>query len=167
MKTNYLKHRNYLGSVECDIENRIMYGKLLFIDDIVTYEGKDIDQLVSSFKSAVEDYIVTCEELNREPRKTHSGSLNIRIGEQLHRDAAILAFKNGKNLNEFIKEAISDKINNQDPDSIDLAVSEIVEQIYTSGKVISSKIDVIHRESTIFTQIGNESLNANKQETIN
>ncbi len=167
MKTNYLKHHNYLGSVECDIENRIMYGKLLFIDDIVTYEGKDIDQLVSSFKSAVDDYIVTCKELNREPHKTHSGSLNIRIGEQLHRDAAILAFKSDKKLNEFIKDAISEKINNQDSNDLDLAVGAIVEQIYTSEKAISSQIGVIHKESNIFTQIGDAPLNANQQETVN
>ena len=110
MKTEWIKHKDYLGSVEFDLKNGILHGTILFINDIVTYEGTTLDELTAAFVESVDDYLQTCKELGRNPQKAHSGSLNIRIGEIIHRDAAMLAYKDGQKLNDFIKKAIAEKI---------------------------------------------------------
>ncbi len=110
MKINNLNYKKYLGSIETDIENEILYGKILFINDTVTYEAPDLKLLKAEFKVAVDDYLQTCEQLGREPQKTCSGSFNIRVGKSVHRDAVVYARKKGQKLNDFCREAILDKV---------------------------------------------------------
>lgn len=112
MKTQTFKFKDYIGSVEADIENEILFGKILFIDDVVTYEATDLPKLKIEFGAAVDDYLETCEQLDREPQKAYKGTFNVRIGETLHREAVKEAYKINKNLNEFCKEAISQRIQN-------------------------------------------------------
>ena len=101
-----LKHKDYYGSVEFSAEDSCLFGQIQFINALVTYEGESITEIDRSFKDAVNDYIITCEQLGHEPEKTCKGSFNIRIGSELHRDALICAKNMGMNLNEFVKNSI-------------------------------------------------------------
>lgn len=105
----YIKYKDYCGSIEIDMEAKILHGKLLFISDIVTYEGNNAEELEVAFKDAVEDYLQTCEELNREPQKPYSGTFNVRIGEELHKKIAHKAAINDKfqSLNDLVKYALN------------------------------------------------------------
>ena len=58
MKTNStLKYKGYYGSINFDEEAKIFYGKVEFIRDLVNYEAKDADSLISTFHEAVDDYL--------------------------------------------------------------------------------------------------------------
>ena len=63
---------DWYGSV-CKEENTklgtIYYGKLLFMKDCITYESVDRSLLYKEFKSAVEEYVDFCEEINKLPEK--------------------------------------------------------------------------------------------------
>ena len=61
----------------------------------------------SAFLEAVEDYLVTCTELGREPEKPFKGSFNVRIPPELHERVAIAAVKHGVSLNRFIADALN------------------------------------------------------------
>jgi len=108
-----LNYKNYLGSVNFDLEEGLIYGEIMFINDLVTYEATSITQLKNEFELAVDDYIDTCKELKREPQKAFSGSLNIRIGAELHKKAAMEAYLSGISLNEFIKKSVDDKLSDK------------------------------------------------------
>ncbi|KAF3981355.1 MAG: type II toxin-antitoxin system HicB family antitoxin [Methylococcales symbiont of Hymedesmia sp. n. MRB-2018] len=108
-----LSYKNYLGSVNFDLEEYIIYGEIMFINDLVTYEATSITQLKNEFELAVDDYIDTCKTLNREPQKSFSGSLNIRIGAKLHKKVAMEAHLSGISLNEFIKKSVDDKLSDK------------------------------------------------------
>lgn len=101
-----LKHKGYYGSVDLDLDNRCLHGKLEFIDDLVTYEGATVEALQAAFREAVEDYLVTCRQIGKEPENPFKGSFNIRIGRELHRKTAIRAKEQGVAINEFVKRAI-------------------------------------------------------------
>ena len=47
-------------------------------------------------------------ELGKEPDKPFKGVFNVRIGEELHREATIIA--GDRSLNAFVTEAIKEKI---------------------------------------------------------
>jgi predicted HicB family RNase H-like nuclease len=110
MKEKNLSYNNYLGSIEVDIENGVLFGQILFINDTITFEAPDLTKLKVEFEEAVDDYLETCRQLKREPQKTCSGTFNIRVGEQVHRDAAFYAHARGQKLNDFCKDALEEKI---------------------------------------------------------
>ncbi len=53
----HLKYKGYLGTVEPDFENNILYGKLAFIRDLVTYEAETLADLEREFKTSVDLYL--------------------------------------------------------------------------------------------------------------
>ncbi len=109
---NIIVHKNYLGSVEYSDDDEIFFGKILGIRDLISYEGTSVKELKSSFMEAVDDYLETCNSLNRKPEKPFKGSFNIRIDSDLHRMAFVLATQKNESLNNFVKEAIIEKIKN-------------------------------------------------------
>ena len=66
-QSDVMKYKNYYGSVHYSDEDKILYGKLEGIRDLVSYEGKDVLTLRESFEEAVEDYLATCGEEGRTP----------------------------------------------------------------------------------------------------
>lgn len=111
MNSKTLEYKGFQGSFECDFESSIMYGKILHINDLVTYESDTPKGLKEEFILAVDDYIETCKELGVEPDKPFSGSFNIRIGTTLHKDLAKFAVRNSKSINECVKDAIECHVN--------------------------------------------------------
>ncbi len=62
-----LKYNDFIGSVHFSMNDEVFYGKLVGIDDLVTFEGSSVDGLKKSFKEAVEDYIELCKMANKSP----------------------------------------------------------------------------------------------------
>ncbi|MDR5170707.1 type II toxin-antitoxin system HicB family antitoxin [Methylobacillus flagellatus] len=99
-----LTYKGYTGSVETSIEDECLHGKILFINDVITYEGDTVPELKSNFESAVERYIHYCNDKGVEPNKPYSGTFNVRIGPERHALIAKEAMKAGNSLNaEFVK----------------------------------------------------------------
>ncbi len=108
---NMMNYKGYYGSVNFDADDLVFYGKLEFINALVSYEGETAREIDSAFKEAVDDYLVTCSTREIEPEKPFKGSLNIRIGRVLHEEAARIAKEIGcPSLNEFIKQALTHEI---------------------------------------------------------
>ncbi len=112
--SDVLKYKDYISTVQFSAEDEVFYGKILGISDLVTFEGTSVKELKKAFKEAVEDYLETCKELGKSPEKMYKGSFNVRVPEQLHRKAALLASKKRITLNEFMKLAISFALNHPD-----------------------------------------------------
>jgi len=101
-----LRYNGFIGSIEISIEDDCPHGKILFINDLVTYEAQTPNQLQGEFESAVEDYLATCKELGRSPGKPFKGTFNIRVGPGLHqRLAKYAAFKHAS-INDIVKQAL-------------------------------------------------------------
>ncbi|MBO9859281.1 type II toxin-antitoxin system HicB family antitoxin [Xanthomonas sp. A1809] len=103
---NILKYKGYDGTAELVLDKGVCRGKILFIDDLVTYETADMKQIEAEFRAAVDDYIETCKELNRDPLKPLSGTFNVRVEPELHREAKLRAIDDGVSLNEVVARAI-------------------------------------------------------------
>ena len=106
-RSNILKYKSFYGSVNCDEEDKILYGKIEFIKDLVNYEAKSIDALITAFHNAVDDYLVDCESIQKEPDKSFKGSFNIRINPDLHQKIGLYAFNHKKTLNSVVKGVLS------------------------------------------------------------
>ncbi|PIQ43078.1 MAG: toxin-antitoxin system HicB family antitoxin [Gammaproteobacteria bacterium CG11_big_fil_rev_8_21_14_0_20_46_22] len=107
MKT-LIKHKGYFGSIEFDAKDIIFYGKLEFIKALVSYESKTAQGIVKAFREAVDDYLDTCAELKMAPEHPFKGSLNVRLGHELHKQVAIKASQHDVSVNSFICTALQE-----------------------------------------------------------
>ena len=64
-----LQHKGYSGTVQFSTDEKVFFGKLEGINDLVTFEGNNVRALENSFIDAVEDYLETCKKLGKEPEK--------------------------------------------------------------------------------------------------
>ena len=104
---DYLTYEGYLGAVLFSAEDEVFYGKVHGINDLVTFEGKSVEELKKSFEESIDDYLESCKELGKQPDKIFKGSFNIRISTELHRKAALISTKQKISLNDFVKKAIA------------------------------------------------------------
>lgn len=62
-----LEYREYTGSVEYSEEEQIFRGKVIGIEDHVSYQGKNEEELAEDFQTAVDIYIVLCHDAGKKP----------------------------------------------------------------------------------------------------
>jgi len=110
MASNHLVYKGYTGSVEIDIEDACIHGKILFIDDIITYEGETLAEIRAAFEQAVDRYLAYCEKIGKAANKPYSGSFNVRVGPDLHRRASQAAFLKGITLNQYVSRALENTL---------------------------------------------------------
>ena len=101
-----IKYRDYLASVQFNADDEVFHGKILGINDLVNFEGVSVKELKKAFAEAVEDYIETCKAVGKDPDKTYKGTFNVRIPQDLHRQAAIQSAQQNMSLNDFVRYAI-------------------------------------------------------------
>jgi len=101
-----LKYKKYEGTAELDMTRGLCRGKLLLIDDLVTYECSDPQGLQREFELAVDDYIQTCSVVGKEPQRPFRGLFNVRVPPTLHRSAALRAASDNVKLNDVVVRAL-------------------------------------------------------------
>ena len=111
-----LKYKGFIGSVHFAAEDRVFYGKVEGVNDLITFEGSTVDDLEKGFKYMVDEHIRDCEKNNTPVEKSYKGNLNIRLSPDLHKKAAYNASIRGISLNQYINDAIKKEIASSDPE---------------------------------------------------
>ena len=104
--SDLLFYKNYNGTVEYSKEDDCLFGKVVGIKSLLSYEGNSVRELEQDFKNVIDDYLKDCKERNLEPEQPCKGTFNVRISPELHRNIAIYAIEHGKSLNAVVEEAI-------------------------------------------------------------
>lgn len=103
---NFMKYKDFIGEFEYDQEARIFHGRVVNIQDVVTFEGCSVEELEVALADSVEDYLEFCQEMGKAPDKPFSGRFNVRLTPATHRLVATAAKAHGKSLNAFVSEAL-------------------------------------------------------------
>lgn len=109
---NILTYKGYSAAVDFDARDRIFFGRLAGIQDIVTFHGKTVDELEEAFKGAVDDYLAACARLGDAPNKPYSGKLTLRIPPRVHAAVATAAEISGKSLNRWVADILDKAAHN-------------------------------------------------------
>lgn len=104
--SNTMEYKGYVGSVEFSQEDSILFGKVMGIRALISYEGQTVQELVNDFHDAVDAYLNLCAEEGTPPEKAYKGSFNIRISPELHRRAALYATAHQTTLNRVVESAL-------------------------------------------------------------
>ncbi|RLA24962.1 MAG: toxin-antitoxin system HicB family antitoxin [Gammaproteobacteria bacterium] len=107
---NTLEYNSYISSIEFSPEDKVFYGKLEMIDDLITFEADSAAELENNFHNAVDEYLETCKKLDRAPQKTYKGVFNVRIAPELHKKLYAEALKAGISLNAYIQKTLAAKV---------------------------------------------------------
>jgi predicted HicB family RNase H-like nuclease len=107
-----MKYKGYIGNVSYDNESKIFHGEVLNTRDVITFQGRSVEEIEKAFKDSINDYIRWCREEGVTPEKPYSGKFNLRISPELHRKIAIAANKNKISLNKFVEKALMDELLN-------------------------------------------------------
>ncbi|MGI9340113.1 MAG: type II toxin-antitoxin system HicB family antitoxin, partial [Psychrobacter sp.] len=100
----YFSYKGYTGSIEVSTEDLCLFGKIQMIQDLVMYDGENLEELKLSFESAVDEYLEMCAEENKCPDKPCSGTFNVRMSESMHRKSIHESNILGITLNSFISK---------------------------------------------------------------
>ena len=57
-----LKYKNFIGSVEYSETDKILFGKVLGIRGLISYEGQNVEELEQDFRAGVDEYLEICTE---------------------------------------------------------------------------------------------------------
>ena len=104
---NLLRYKGYTAKPEYSAGDKLFYGKILGIDDLVDFSSENARSIENEFQKAVDDYLAFCEEIGKEPQKAYSGMFNVRISPELHRKISLIAQSEGVSLNKAVEQAIA------------------------------------------------------------
>ena len=102
-----MEYKGYTGIVEYDDEAEIFHGEVANLRDVITFQGRSVDELRRAFEESVDDYLAWCAERGKEPDKPFSGKFMVRIDPGIHREISTAAQKSGKSLNAWVAENLA------------------------------------------------------------
>jgi predicted HicB family RNase H-like nuclease len=101
-----IEYNGYTGLVEFDPDLRSFTGHVIDLRDEIYFEGSSVEELETSMKRAVDHYLSVCAKRGEEPERPFSGKLNLRLGTNLHRAAALAAAAKGESLNNWLVQVV-------------------------------------------------------------
>jgi predicted HicB family RNase H-like nuclease len=108
---NIIKYKEYQGRFAYDDEADIFHGEVINLADVITFQGRSIDELKKALRESVEDYLVFCRARGKTPGKSYSGRFNVRIDPELHQRIALKAARQGMALNRWVAQALHKEAN--------------------------------------------------------
>jgi predicted HicB family RNase H-like nuclease len=105
-----IEYKGYTGVVEFSGEERMFYGEVVGLRDIIGFEGSTVDELEDSMHQAVDLYLEMCEEDGTNPDKPYSGKFQVRVTSEVHRALVTAAASSQVSLNTFVTERFKEML---------------------------------------------------------
>lgn len=113
MANNIMEYKGYQAEVEFDVDDGLLYGKVMDINDSIIFEIERQSMAMDTFIKVIDEYLTFCDENNKEPAKPYKGVFNVRISSVLHRQAVQQSRRDGITLNAFVEKAIVNAVENR------------------------------------------------------
>ena len=82
---NNLKYKGYTGVVEFDGESGVLFGHVIGLRDVITFQGDSVAEVIQAFHDSVDVYLEFCSERGESPERPFSGQFVLRLDPNLHR----------------------------------------------------------------------------------
>lgn len=101
-----MQYKGYSGRVEYDDVAEIFHGEVIGLRDVITFQGKTVDEIKQAFRESVDDYLDFCAQLDQAPEKPFTGKFMLRLPPDLHRKVYMAAKKSGESINSWVNEQL-------------------------------------------------------------
>ena len=102
-----MQYKGYLSHIEFDDDTNIFHGEVINVRDVITFQGKSVDELKKAFEESVEDYLAFCSERGEEPNKPFSGKFTVKLSPEQHRKIILAAKNSGKDINSWVSDILA------------------------------------------------------------
>jgi predicted HicB family RNase H-like nuclease len=109
--TKPLTYKGYTARVEFDAEDRIFFGQLTGIADLVTFHSENAADLMRAFEEAVDGYLAMSEQLGCAAQAPPTRRITVRVPPDIHARATALAQVEGKSLDAWAQEILMYAVN--------------------------------------------------------
>ncbi len=99
---NTMTHNGYEALVTYDEDAELFHGEVMNLRDMITFQGKSVDELKQAFADSITDYLAFCRERGEEPEKPYSGQFVVRVEPLLHKAVVTAARRAGLSLNKWV-----------------------------------------------------------------
>lgn len=108
MMDNIMKYKGYWAEIKYSDEDKCFCGKIEGLkDSLILFEGQTVKELRKDFEEAIDLYLDNCKKNNDVPEQQCKGSLNVRLGTELHTKAKMKSIEENISINELIKNAVA------------------------------------------------------------
>jgi predicted HicB family RNase H-like nuclease len=73
-----MTYKGYEGKVGFDEEANIFTGEVINTKDVITFQGKSVQELNRAFKESIDEYLDLCQQRGENPEKPFSGTFVVR-----------------------------------------------------------------------------------------
>lgn len=101
-----MHHEGYIATIDLDEDAGLFHGEVVNTRDVLTFQGRTLDELRAAFADTIADYVDWCKERGKEPERPYSGNFSLRISPELHRRVAAAAARTGKSINGYVADAL-------------------------------------------------------------
>ena len=105
---NGMKYKGYCARIDFDSEDKIFVGRVIGINDVISFHGETVSELESAFVESIDDYLSACKKLGQKPNKTYSGNLMLRIPVDVHAAVATAAEIKGQSINQWAARVLEE-----------------------------------------------------------
>jgi predicted HicB family RNase H-like nuclease len=102
-----MQYKGYTGRVEFDDDADLFHGEVIGLRDVITFQGRTVDEVKRAFRESVDDYLAFCAKRGEQPERPFTGKLMLRLSPDLHRKVYMAARQAGTSLNAWITGALA------------------------------------------------------------
>jgi predicted HicB family RNase H-like nuclease len=102
-----MKYKGYTAVVELDEEQGILFGRVIGLRDVITFQAESVAQAIEEFHHSVDSYLEFCAQRGERPEKPYSGRFMVRIDPTMHRELASRAEIEGISLNGLVEKLLA------------------------------------------------------------
>ena len=105
---NSMTYKGYMARIEYDDRDKIFFGRIAGIRDVVSFHGESVTELQAAFHESVDDYVAACIKLGQTPEKPASGRLMLRVPPEVHGAVLTAAQAAGTSLNQWAAKVLAE-----------------------------------------------------------
>ena len=102
-----IEYKGYTGVFAYDPSIDAFHGRVIGLQDVVTFQGRSVEELRAEMAESVDDYLELCAEAGKDPERPYRGEFLVRTTPDVHRAAAPAAESEGMSLNAWVEATIS------------------------------------------------------------
>lgn len=123
-----LEYKGYHAKIDYSVEDKVLFGEVIGINDLIVFESENANEIEQNFHDAIDDYLSMCARHNKEPEKEYSGSFNVRISKELHKQLVLRATKEEVSLNKLVQDLLQEGMKKEKEELPVILINEGIER---------------------------------------
>jgi predicted HicB family RNase H-like nuclease len=101
-----INYKGYNAQVEIDLEANVLFGRVVDLRTVITFEVDRIDGIRAAFEEAIEEYLEFCAAHGKKPERPYAGNVTLRTSARNHRMFAEASRAAGLSMNAWMERAL-------------------------------------------------------------